>query len=149
MKTLALSLLCLLAPLAHADSALTEGNIRALYDEMTSAASQRDIDGVLELMSEDVRIEISAAKGSIELDAAKYRQLLQQGWGGLDSYSMAVAIEQIDIAADGQSATVIDTTTETMSMGGHEMSAGMRETATLRLIDGEPKITRIEAQIQQ
>ena len=116
---------------------------------MAGAASQRNIDGVLGLMSDDVSLRISADKGSIELDATKYRQLLQQGWGGLDSYSMAVAIEQIDIAEDGQSAIVIDTTTETMSMGGHEMSAGMRETATLRLIDGEPKITRIEAQIQQ
>ena len=149
MKKLALSLFCLFAPLAHADSALTEDSIRALYDEMTVAASQRNIDGVLGLMSDDVTIRISAAKGSIELDAAKYRQLLQQGWGGLDSYSMAVEIEQIDIAADGQSATVKDTTTETMSMRGHEMNAGMQETATLRLIDGEPKITRIEAQIKQ
>ena len=149
MKTLALSLLCLFAPLAHADSALTESNIHALYDEMTRAASQRDIEGVLGLMSNDVSIKITAAKGSLELDAAKYRQLLQQGWSGLDSYSMAVDIQRIEIAEDGQSATVTDSTTENMSMHGHEMSAGMQETATLRLIDGEPKITRIEAQISQ
>jgi hypothetical protein len=32
-------------------------------------------------------------------------------------------------------------------MNGHEMSSGMQETASLRLIDGEPKITRIEAVI--
>lgn len=149
MKKLALSLLCLLAPLAHADTELTEANIRALYDKMVVVASQRDIEGVLGLMSTDVTIQISAPQGSLELDADKYRQLLKQGWSGLDSYQMAVEIEQIDIAADGQSATVKDTTTETMSMRGHEMSAGMQETASLRLIDGEPKITRIDAQIKQ
>lgn len=149
MKKLALSLLCLFAPLAHADSALTETNIRTLYDDITAAASQRNVDGVLAHMSEDVSIKISAAKGSVELDAGKYRQLLTQGWGGLDSYQMSMDIQKIEIAEDGQSATVTDATTETMSMRGHEMTAGMDETATLRLIDGEPKITRIEAQIRQ
>ncbi len=38
---------------------------------------------------------------------------------------------------------------ETLSIRGHEMSAGMPETASLCLIEGEPKITRIEAQIRQ
>jgi ketosteroid isomerase-like protein len=148
MKKLALSLLCLFAPLAHADTTLTEGNIRSLYDQVAAAASQRDIDATLSHMSDDVRIHISAAKGSIELDADKYRQLLKQGWSGLDSYRMEVDIESIEIAEDGQSATVKDTTHETLSMQGHEMSTGMQETASLRLIDGEPKIVRIEAIIQ-
>ena len=148
MKKLALSLLCLFAPLAHADAALTEANIRALYDRVAAAASERDVDGTLAHMSEDVRIHITAAKGSIELDADKYRQLLQRGWSGLDSYRMEVDIDSIDIAEDGQSATVKDTTHETLSLQGHEMSTGMQETASLRLIDGEPKIVRIEAIIQ-
>ncbi|MDD0843527.1 nuclear transport factor 2 family protein [Pseudomonas sp. Gutcm_11s] len=148
MKKLALSLLCLFAPLAHADSELTEASIRSLYEQVAADASKRDIDATLAHMSDDVRIHISAPTGSIELDAGKYRQLLQQGWGGLDSYRMEVAIESIEIAADGQSATVKDTTKETLSMQGHEMSTGMQETASLRLIDGEPKIVRIEATIQ-
>lgn len=118
MKKLALSLLCLFAPLAHADAALTEANIRALYDRVAAAASERDIDGTLAHMSEDVRIHITAAKGSIELDADKYRQLLKQGWSGLDSYRMEVDIESIDIADDGQSATVKDTTHETPEHAG-------------------------------
>ena len=148
MKKLALSLLCLFAPLVHADPALTENSIRNLYDQIEADASKRDIDATLAHMSDDVRIHITAAKGSIELDADKYRQLLKQGWSGLDSYSMEVDIESIKIAEDGQSATVKDTTKETLSMQGHEMSTGMQETASLRLIDGEPKIVRIEATIQ-
>ena len=149
MNKLALSLLCLLAPFAHADTALTEANIRALYERVAADASARDIDATLAHMSDDVAIRISAAKGSIELDADKYRQLLRQGWDGLDSYRMEVDIESIEIAGDGQSATVTDTTRETLSMRGHEMSSGMREVASLRLIDGEPKIVRIEATIPQ
>lgn len=148
MKKLALSLLCLFAPFVHADPTLTENSIRNLYEQVAAAATQRDIDATLAHMSDDVRIHISAAKGSIELDADKYRQLLKQGWSGLDSYRMEVAIESIEIAADGQSATVKDSTKETLSMQGHEMSSGMQETASLRLIDGEPKIVRIEATIQ-
>jgi ketosteroid isomerase-like protein len=147
MKKLALSLLCLFAPFVHADPALTENSIRNLYDQVAAAASQRDIDATLEHMSEDVRIHISTAKGSLDLDATQYRQLLKQGWSGLDAYRMEVAIESIEIAEDGQSATVKDTTKETLTMNGHEMSTGMQETASLRLIDGMPKITRIEAVI--
>ena len=148
MKKLALSLLCLFAPLVHADPALTENSIRNLYDQIAADASKRDIDATLGHMSADVQIHITAAKGSIDLDADKYRQLLKQGWGGLDSYKMEVNIESIEIAEDVQSATVKDTTRETLSMQGHEMSTGMQETASLRLIDGEPKIVRIEATIQ-
>lgn len=148
MKKLALSLFCLFAPLAHAEAALTEASIRALYADMSEAATQRDVDATLAHMSDDVRIQISAAKGSIELDADKYRQLLKQGWSGLDSYRMEVNIESIEIAADGQSATVRDTTQETLSMRDHEMTTGMQETASLRLIEGEPKIVRIEALIK-
>ncbi|MEO4046499.1 hypothetical protein AAFN46_05325 [Pseudomonas sp. CAU 1711] len=147
-KRLLLPLLCLFSTLAHADSALTEASIRALYADIAAAASQRDVEGTLGYMSEDVRIHIAAPKGSIELDADKYRQLLTQGWSGLDSYRMEVAIESIEIAADGQSATVKDSTQETLSLNGQEMSTGMQETASLRLIDGEPKIVRIEATIQ-
>ena len=33
-------------------------------------------------------------------------------------------------------------------MRGHEMTTGMQETASLRLIEVEPKIVRIEATIQ-
>lgn len=148
MKKLALSLFCLFAPLAHADSALTESSVRHLYDQVTAANSQRDIDAALSYMSDDVRIHISAPNGSIELDADKYRQLLKQGWSGLDSYRMEVDIESIEIANDGQSATVKDVTKETLSIQGREMSTGMHETVSLRLIDGEPKIVRIEGTIR-
>lgn len=125
MKKLALPLFCLFAPLVHADTALTENSIRNLYDQLAAAASQRDIEGTLARMSADVRVHISAAKGSIELDADKYRQLLKQGWSGLDNYRMAVDIESIEIADDGQSATVKDTTRETLTMQGHDMTTGM------------------------
>ncbi len=148
MKKLALSLLCLFAPLVHADPALTENSIRNLYAQVAADASQRDVDATLAHMSADVRIHISAAKGSIELDADRYRQLLKQGWSGLDGYRMEVDIESIEIAEDGQSATVRDTTKETLQLRGHEMTTGMQETASLRLIEGEPKIVRIEALIK-
>src|SRR5690606_28514951 len=51
MNKLALSLLCLLAPFAHADATLTEASIRALYDDVAAAATQRDIDATLAHMS--------------------------------------------------------------------------------------------------
>ncbi len=148
MNKLALSLLCLLAPFAHADTTLTETSIRALYDDVAAAATQRDIDATLAHMSDDVRIHISAPKGSVELDAEQYRQLLQQGWSAPDSYRMEVDIESIEIAEDGQSATVRDRTRETLSMNGHEMTTGMQETASVRLIDGAPRIVRVEATIK-
>ncbi|XQE65189.1 hypothetical protein ACOAPY_10790 [Pseudomonas sp. P3C3] len=148
MKKLALSLFCLFAPLVHADPSLTENSIRNLYAQLAADASQRDVEATLAHMSDDVRIHISAAKGSIELDADKYRQLLKQGWSGLDGYRMEVDIESIEIAEDGQSATVRDTTKETLQLRGHEMTTGMQETASLRLIEGEPKIVRIEALIK-
>ncbi len=148
MNKLALSLLCLLAPFAHADATLTEASIRALYDDVAAAATQRDIDATLAHMSDDVRIHISAPQGSVELDADRYRELLKQGWSAPDSYRMEVDIESIEIAEDGQSATVRDSTRETLSMNGHEMTTGMQETASVRLIDGTPRIVRVEATIK-
>jgi hypothetical protein len=33
-------------------------------------------------------------------------------------------------------------------MNGHEMTTGMQETASVRLIDGAPRIVRVEATIK-
>ncbi|UUY07390.1 DUF4440 domain-containing protein [Pseudomonas sp. J452] len=148
MKQLLLALMMLVVPVAHAADRLSEDNIRAMYGELTAAAQAKDIEGVLRHMSEDARVQIKAPSGDLDLDMTMYRDLLQQGWGAIDGYQVTVSIESIEVAADGQSATVIDQTQESYQAQGQTLQTSTRETATLRLVDGEPKISLIEAVVQ-
>nr|WP_298167208.1 hypothetical protein [uncultured Pseudomonas sp.] len=151
MKTLLLCMLLLGAPLAQAADRLTEENIGAMYAQMVAAAQDKDVEGVLEHMSDEVRIRIqapSAMGGDMEMDKRQYRELLTQGWDGVDEYRLDVEIQQIDIAADGQSASVRDLTRETLRIQGSEVEASTLETATLQLLDGKVKFSRIEGVIQ-
>lgn len=151
MKTLLLCMLLLGAPLAQAADRLTEENIGAMYAQMVAAAQDKDVEGVLEHMSDEVRIRIqapSAMGGDMEMDKRQYRELLTQGWDGVDEYRLDVDIQQIDIAADGQSASVRDLTRETLRIQGIEVEASTLEIATLQLQGGEVKFSRIEGVIQ-
>lgn len=151
MKPLMLALLLLAAPLANAADALTEQNIRAMYGELIAAAAAKDIEGVLSHMSEDVRISIetpSEMGGNMEMDRRQYRDLLTQGWDGVEDYRLEADIHSIEIAADGQTAKVVDLTTESMHIQGMPVKASTLETATLQLIDGKPRFSRIDGVIQ-
>ncbi len=151
MKTLLLCMLLLGAPLAQATDRLTEENIGAMYAQLIAAAQDKNVEGVLEHMSDEVRIRIqapSAMGGDMEMDKRQYRELLTQGWDGVDDYRLEVEIQQIDIAADGQSASVRDLTRETLRIQGSEVEASTLETATLQLLDGKVKFSRIDGIIQ-
>lgn len=151
MKTLLLCLLLLGAPLAQAADRLTEENIGAMYAQLIAAAQDKNVEGVLEHMSDEVRISIqapSAMGGNMEMDKRQYGELLTQGWDGVDDYRLEVEIQQIDIAADGQSASVRDLTRETLRIQGSEVEASTLETATLQLLDGKVKFSRIDGIIQ-
>jgi ketosteroid isomerase-like protein len=150
MKTLLLSLLILVLPAANAADALNQDNIRAMYAELTAAAQAKDVEGVLRHMTEDARVLIkdSGSNLDMDLDMTMYRDLLQQGWGAIEGYQVTVSIDSIDVAADGQSATVIDQTQESYQAQGQTLQTSTRETATLRLVDGAPKISLIEAVVQ-
>jgi ketosteroid isomerase-like protein len=151
MKKLLLCLLLLSAPLVHAEDRLTEENIGAMYAQLVAAAQNKDVDGVLEHMSDEVRINIQspdAMGGDLQMDKRQYRDLLTQGWDGVEDYRLEVDIQQIDIADDGQSASVRDLTTESMRIQGVPVEARTLETATLQLQDGKVKFSRIEGVIQ-
>lgn len=151
MKTLLLCLLLVTAPLAQAADRLSEENIGAMYAQLIAAAQDKDVEGVLEHMSDDVHISIQAPAdmgGGMEMDKRQYREMLTQGWDGVDDYRLKVDIQQIDIAADGQSANVRDLTTESMRIQGVQVQASTLETATLQLLDGKVKFSRIEGVIQ-
>ncbi len=151
MKTLLLCLLLVTAPLVQAADRLSEENIGAMYAQLIAAAQDKDVEGVLEHMSDDVHISIQAPAdmgGGMEMDKRQYREMLTQGWDGVDDYRLKVDIQQIDIAADGQSANVRDLTTESMRIQGVQVQASTLETATLQLLDGKVKFSRIEGVIQ-
>lgn len=150
MKALVFGLLMLLLPAAHAAEALTPDSICAMYAEMTAAAQARDIEGVLRHMTEDARVLIKDSGNNLDLDLdmTMYRDLLQQGWGAIEGYQVTISIDSIEVAADGQSATVIDQTQESYQAQGQTLQTSTRETATLRLVDGAPKISLIEAVVQ-
>jgi len=138
------------APFANSAEALDEDNIRAMYNDLADAAQAKDVDGVLSHMRSDARVKISGAglEGTLSMDIPMYRDRLMQSWAATTIYLVMIGIESIEVAADGQSAKVVNLTEEYYQLQDKSLQSKTLETATLRLVDGQPKISLIEGVIQ-
>ena len=84
----------------------------------------------------------------IALDTPKKRQMLVQGWAAADAHTYAVQDIEIQIAADGRSAEVSDTTVETMRVQGQTVASRTRERFTVQMVGGKARVTRLVGHVQ-
>ena len=151
MSRLLLSVLLLCAPLLQASERLTEDAVRQAYTQMQAAVAAQDVEAVLRLMSTDVEVEIQAPAdmgGELRLGRAEYRELLVQGWDGVENYRLEVEIQQIEVAADGQSARIDSLNREAMDILGNTLALNIEQRATLELHQGQALFSHIQAVIR-
>ena len=151
MPRLLLTLLLLCAPLLQATERLDEDRVRQAYTQMQAAVTAQDVEAVLTLMTADVQVQIQAPAdmgGELHLGRDEYRELLVQGWDGVENYRLEVDIQQIEIAADGQSARIDSLNREAMDILGTTLMMNIEQRATLRLADEQALFSHIHAVIR-
>ncbi len=151
MPRLLLILLLLCAPLTQATERLTEEAVRQAYTQMQDAVAAQDVEAVLALMSTAVQVHILAPAdmgGELHLGRDEYRELLVQGWDGVENYLLEVDIQHIEIADDGQSARIDSLNRESMDILGNTLVMNIEQRATLQLTQQGPLFSHIQALIR-
>ena len=150
MKTfLWVMLVCVFSWPVQAADRLTESMIRSLIDSTTVAVKRRDVDGVMKHFAPSARLELnlpaSMGGGKSVMTVAEYRQLLREGWGSSQTIVYKVEDLVVRVAPDAKTAEVTDTVLEVVEMGGQVIRSRTAESATIALIQGQPKVIRLVA----
>ncbi|XHX81156.1 MAG: nuclear transport factor 2 family protein [Stenomitos frigidus ULC029] len=97
-------------------SAISERQIRAILNAMTAAAEQKDVDGIMKYMAPNITIKLTIRLGTgsqqRSLTREQYRQSLQRGFETAERRSGKYTNLKIQIAPNGQTATVAYTLVE-------------------------------------
>jgi ketosteroid isomerase-like protein len=127
---------------------ITEQQVRAFLEEMDKAANKRDVDAVIDAMSEDVELKMTiegfGPTQIVTLNRNQYRDYSKQALGAVRDYDYRRGETVIKIESDGQSAFVADETFETMTIGGRTIKTVSRGTSILKLENGKLVIARSE-----
>jgi ketosteroid isomerase-like protein len=142
--------LALLPALASAQSAtrITEPQVRALVERVTAAANRRDVQAVVQTMADDavVTIDFRGPDGKrqrMKMNRAQYETHSVNAMRTFQKYSYKRETSEINIAPDGQTATVKGRAREVAELQGNTMVAATEDTTTLALRDGRLLVTAI------
>lgn len=101
---------------------IQENQIRSILNAMETAASQKNVDGILKYMAPQITINVTVQLGSgsqqISLSREQYRQYLQQGFETTQRRSGNYTNLKIQIAPSGQTATATYTLVEAATIKG-------------------------------
>lgn len=102
-------------PMALAQAELTESEIREFIKQIETYTNERNVEKLVEVVAEDVDIAITSLAGEepVELNAENLKQLFEQGFEGLQDYSVTTEVKSVEI--ENSTATVTGTTTEVAS----------------------------------
>lgn len=124
-------------------SRIRESEIRKILDAMETAASQKDVDGILKYMAPDITIRITVQLGGraqqISLSREQYRQYLQQGFETTEKRSGKYTNLKIQIAPNGQTATATYTLVEEATLAGQPgtLKSTSQETVKFARVQGQ------------
>jgi hypothetical protein len=136
------------APTQKAASGVTEAQAKHLLAQMDQAIAARNVDGVTRWIADDVRIsgalEASGQSTPFAYNKDEYAKALFDVWGAASQYSYKREDQVIRI--QGQSALVTAQVIEQTQIGRQRIRTVTQERATIELRQGQPRITRLEAQ---
>lgn len=147
----ALIALCLLASgcAKKQKSFITEQQVKAFLEEMDRAVNKNDVDAILAMMSEDVRLYVTTEgfgpTQDLTFDREQYRTHHKQSLGMTGIYDYKRGYTAIKIEPDGQSAIVVAEVFKTADIGEQTIGSVSKQTSTLELKDGKLVITRSAA----
>lgn len=125
---------------------ITEQQVTTLMEEMDRAANNNDVEAIMALMSEDVRLSVTVEgfgqTQNFTFDREQYKKHIEQTLGMTNVYDYKRGYTVIKVEPDGQSAFVTAEITETAKIGDQTIGTISTENSTLELEDGKLVITR-------
>ena len=127
---------------------LTRQDIEVFYAKLEEAINARDVDLVLDSVSDDVEINLTmlTPDGSqgIELTKEQYADNMKKTFKVADDYSYRIEEMGITIAAGGNSAVVQLRVLEKISVEDQTLSAISNGESEIKLVNGKLQAVRID-----
>ena len=130
-------------------SAMSERQIRDIFNAMATATKQKDVDGIVKYMAPKIAIKMTLrlGKGSQQLNLTReeYRQYLEQGFTLVQSYNSQYKNLKIQIASSGQTGTATYTLVEEAILKGQPgtLVSTSQETVKFERIKGQILATAV------
>lgn len=132
-------------PALAAAQTLTEPTVKELIASIDKAIAAKDVNGIAQHMTDNVEITVVISSGGrtqkSKLSKPDYVKALRDTWGMATNYMYRRSNETIVI--NNNVATVSADVVENMTINNQHSRTRTRETATIELINGVPKITKI------
>ncbi len=130
-------------------SAISERQIRDIFNAMAKATKQRDVNGIVKYMAPKIAIKMTLQLGSgsqqLSLTREEYRQYLEQGFALVQSYNSQYKNLKIQIASNGQMGTATYTLVEEATLKGQpgRLASTSQETVKFERIKGQILATAV------
>ncbi|MDA2909817.1 hypothetical protein MYX04_02665 [Nitrospiraceae bacterium AH_259_D15_M11_P09] len=149
IATLAAAVVCMFPLMNGCTSKINEEQIQTVLEAVDKAANEKNADGILAHMADDVVVKVNVPNGrtskTFSLNRDQYRRLLKEGYRVAQIYEFGRKGTRIKIARDGKSAKVSSRTYETMRNQNGSQRTDSLETATFELRNDKVVITKVES----
>jgi hypothetical protein len=137
-----------------APTRLDEPTIRRFVQTGAQAAVRHDADALCAQLSEDAEVRLVQIRFSSS-DVERYNKpqwcdFVRRTYAAVPqgvSIQTSVALTSIEIVDDGKSADITMDVHDSVSVGGHELRQTSQQDATVSLIEGRPRYTRLTARL--
>lgn len=130
-------------------SAMSERQIRDIFNAMATATKQKDVDGIVKYMAPKIAIKMTLRLGTgsqqLNLTREEYCQYLEQGFAITQGYSSQYRNLRIQIASDGQTGTATYTLVEEVTLKSQPVTvrSTSQETVKFERIKGQILATAV------
>lgn len=124
---------------------MTDSLVKSYAAAMKSAANNKNMSQVANLVSDDALISLSRKGKSTSLDKDAYLKLLQTGWNQTSNYRYDITID--NIVSTGSQAKANVTTTESWVKDGQNVSFVTTSRVTLAVSTGNAVLLRAVSQV--
>ena len=130
-------------------SAMSERQIRDIFNAMAAATKQKDVNGIVKYMAPQIAIKMTLRLGKssqqLNLTREEYRQYLEQGFAITQRYSSQYKNLKIQIASGGQAGTATYTLVEEATLKGQpgRLVSTSQETVKFERLKGQILATAV------
>ncbi|MDX1408590.1 MAG: hypothetical protein R3330_10670 [Saprospiraceae bacterium] len=144
MRKWVLSMTLMMASLGFAGG-LQEKDVLQLMAKVDEAINARDAGGGVAQMGDDVEIimhmTVQGQKTVMRPSRDEYQAMIAMSWQQYSEYDYQR--DNVMISLEDDKAEVSATITETIGYQGQSMTGHSKEVATVEMVEGAPKITRV------
>lgn len=151
MKKIAIIITTVAAITGCGSKRLTEAEVRSVMTNIESSAQRHDADGLVANFAPNALIMVSmpgTGGGLSRMSVSEYKTMLEGLWKVQLQSTYEVSQREVQVSANGHSATARDVAREVVLLPGERMESLSKQKAEIALVDGVPRIVSLTAEVE-